>query len=91
MPFCLFKQLFSGQIDTVLAVDICYLDSNFVSEAEHIFDLVDPLFGDLGDVQQTFLSRQDLYKCAKLIHAFGDKKQTAAFFKGAAVLFSNIC
>ena len=58
------QQLFSGKVDAVLTVDFHNLDLDHVADVHDVFDLFHSFFCHLGDVQQTFLARQDLDKRA---------------------------
>ena len=56
-------------------------DSHHIAQFQHIFHLVDPLFGDLGDVHHTFLSGSELQERAELLDADYLALEDLSFFK----------
>jgi len=60
-----------GEIDPALAVDFHNLYFDQVTLADNVFDFLDPFPGELADVDQAFLARQEFDEGAK-VHQAGD-------------------
>jgi hypothetical protein len=56
----LFEQFLDGQLDAAALIHVQHLDLDLVTLGEMIRDILDALVGDLRDVQQAVLARQDV-------------------------------
>ena len=55
-----------GDIDTTLTVNLNDLDINLIADLNNILYASDALLGQLGDVAETFLARENLNECAEV-------------------------
>src|SRR5450631_539187 len=58
-----------GQAHAALAIDLEHLDAHHIAFLELVADTLDPLFGNLRDVDQTVAARQDGHECTEIHQA----------------------